>query len=237
MYTYTTWLTEIANFLVVPVTDANFLTAVPAFIDDSEQRLYRELDLLNTITRDNSTTLTTGTRTFNLPSTNGTFVVLNDINVITPVGTSNPELGTRNPLVPASKEMLDYLYPSAIGSTVPAYFGMITQNQIVVGPWPDQAYQVEVVGTIRPTPLSSGNPTTFLTTALPDLWFAATMVAGASYLKAFGAAADDPKLAITWESHVATLLTSAKAEEARKKFTAEGWSSMSASPQATPPRT
>ena len=53
---------------------------------------------------------------------------------------------------------------------------MVTQNQIVVGPWPDQDYQVEMTGTIRPAALSAANQTTLLTTYFPDLWFAATMV-------------------------------------------------------------
>ncbi len=186
-YTYSTWVPALANFLVVPnyTTDMNFQGALSVFIDDAEQRLYRELQLLNTVVRDSSQAFGLNTPTFNLPSQNGTFVVVQSISAVSPAGTTSPDNGTRYYLTPSTKETINYLYPNATGSSIPQFFGMVTQNQIVVGPWPDQAYQVEVTGTIRPTPLSSANQTTLLTTYFPDLWFAATMVAGAAYLKNF----------------------------------------------------
>src|SRR4029077_5001358 len=148
---------------------------LPSAIDDAEQRLYRTLDLLNTITRDSSASLTAGNRTFNLPASIGTFIVTEQINVITPSTQTNPDLGTRNSLLPASKEFLDATWNSVNGSTVPQYFAMVTQNQIVVGAWPDSAYQVEVVGTIRPAPLSSTNVTSLLSVYFPDIFVAASM--------------------------------------------------------------
>lgn len=235
--TYSSWAGSIANLAQIPASDANFNTMLPNCIDDVEQRLYRTLDLLNTVTRDSSAALTAGLRTFNLPSSIGTFYVTEDINVITPAGTSNPDLGTRNTLVPASKEMLDMLWNSSTGSTVPVYFAPITQNQIVVGPWPDQAYQVEVVGTIRPAPLSSTNVTTLLSWYFPDLFVAGSMVFVAGYMKNYGAAVDDPKQGVSWETHFQELLKSASVEEQRKKFASQGWSPKEPAPLATPPRT
>lgn len=235
--TYSQYVTDLANLLVVPTGDAAFQTALPNIIDDAEQRVYRELDLLNTIVRDSSSAFTTGTRTFNLPSSTGTFVVTEDINVITPAGTTNPELGTRNALVPVSKEYLDFAWPSSNGSTVPTYFAMVTQSTIVVGPWPDQAYQVEVVGTQRPAPLSTSNVTTLLSVYFPDVFMAASMVFGAAYQQNFGAAVDNPQMGVTWETHYKNLISSAEVEEMRKKFTAAGWSSKQPSQLATPPRT
>ena len=64
-----------------------------------------------------------------------------------------------------------------------------------------------------------------------------TMVFGAAYMKNFGAASDDPKMAVSWENHFQTLKASAEVEEARKKFTMAGWSSKQPANQATPPRT
>lgn len=235
--TYTDFVNDLANLLVVPASDTGFQTVLPNIIDDAEQRLYRELDLIETSVRDSSATLATGTRNFTLPSASGTFVVTEELNVITPVGTSNPELGTRVALVPTSEEMLNMLWPSSTGSTVPQYFAMVNQNLAIVGPWPDAAYNVEAVGTIRPLPLSSSNTTTILSTFFPDLMIAASMVFGAGYQKNFGAAVDDPKAAVTWESHLQMLLKSAATEEARKKFTSTAWSPKDPSPLATPPRT
>jgi hypothetical protein len=236
-YTYTQFVSSLSNLMVVPSTDPGFNTDLPNIIDDAELRCYRDLDLLNTIVRDSSSAVSTGTRTFNLPSSLGTFVVTEEINIITPSGISNPENGTRNALVPASKEMLDVLWPSSTGSTVPTYFAMITQTTVIFGPWPDAAYQAEVVGTIRPTALSSTNATTLLSQYFPDLFLAASMVRAAGFMKNYGSAVDDPRQAITWQSHYTDLLNSSKVEEARKKFTSQGWSPKEPAPLATPPRT
>lgn len=235
--TYTTFVSSLANLLVVPTADAGYQAALPNIIDDAEQRLYRQLDLIDTSVRDSSATLTTLTRNFTLPSASGRFVVTDELNVITPVTTTNPELGTRNALVPASEEMLNALWPSVTGSSVPQYYAMVNQDLAIVGPWPDAAYTVETVGTIRPAPLSVSNVTTILSVYFPDIMIAASMVFAAGYQKNYGAGVDDPKMAVTWESHLKTLLDSAETEEARKKFTGPGWSSKEPAPLVTPPRT
>lgn len=235
MMNYTTYVQSIANLTVVPVSDTNFQTMIPNMIDDAEQRLYRELDLLNTVVRDSTSTFTISTRTFNLPSTNGTFVTVDHIYAITPVGTA-PDSGTRNALLPASEAYLTMLYPSSNGSSVPSYFAPVTQTSFIVGPWPDQAYRVEVVGTIRPPAISTTNATTLLSVYFPDLFVAASMVFAAGYLQNYGSTVDNPQQGVTWEAHYKALLSSAQVEEARKKFTSEGWSSKQPAPLATPPR-
>lgn len=235
--TYAQWSNQVANLASIPVTDPNFQQMLPSAIDDTEQSLYRTLDLLNTITRDSSAALTAGLRTFNLPSSIGTFVVTEQINVITPSSQSNPDLGRRNTLLPASKEYLDTTWNSVNGSTVPQYFAMITQNQIVVGPWPDQSYPVEVVGTIRPQPLSTTNVTTLLSVYFPDLMISRAMEFVTGYMKNYGMTVDDPKQGVSWASHTQMLLQSAQTEEQRKKFASQGWSSKEPAPLATPLRT
>lgn len=235
--TYSTFITSLGNLLPVPTTDPGFVTVLPNIIDDAEQRLYRDLDLLNTSVRDSSAALVAGNRNFTSPTTQGVFIVTDEVNVITPAGTADPDQGTRNQLVPASEEVLNALYPSVSGSTIPQFFAMVDQGFIIVGPWPDAAYQVEIVGTQRPAPLSSTNTTTLLSVYFPDLMIAASMVFAAGYMKNFGAGSDDPKMATSWEAHLQELLKSAKTEEARKIFTSEGWSDKSPTPLATPPRT
>lgn len=238
MLTYATYVSSLANLLPVSASDPGFVAVLPNIIADAELRLYRALDLLDTSVRDSSATLTTGTRNFNLPTAIGTFIICDEVNVITPVGTSDPELGTRNQLVPCSDEMLNALWPSATGSTVPQYFAMVNQGSIIVGPFPDQAYTVEVVGTQRPAPLSSTNTTTVLSTFFEDLLLSASMVFAAGYQKNFGSGSDDPKMAVSWEAHTQMLLADARTEEARKMFTSQGWSDKSPIPSSTtPPRT
>ena len=235
-YTYSQYQTDLANLMAVPSSDPPYVTVLPNIIDDAEQRIYRELDLANTLVTDSSGALAVNSRSFSLPSANGTFVVVERVNVITPLGAASPDAGTRNPLAPSSKEMLDYLWPSSTGSTVPTYFAMRTQTTLIVGPFPDQAYMVEVSGTIRPTPLSASNVTTLLSQYFPDLFMAASMVFGAGYLQNFGAAVDNPQMAGSWESHYQKLLPSAQVEEARKKFRSQGWSSRQPPALATPPQ-
>lgn len=233
---WTSYVVSLGNLLVVATTDAGFLTALPNIIDDAEQRIFRELDLLNTMALATAT-LNTGTRVLNLPSSKGTFIVVERINVITPATATVADLGTRNPLTPVSHEYLDFTWPSQSGSSVPQYFAPFTQSTFILGPWPDQAYPIEVEGTIRPLAISSTNQTTLLSVYFPDLFIAGSMVFGAAYQKNFGAASDDPKAAVTWEGHYQTLKASADVEEMRKKFVGAGWSSKQPAPLATPPRT
>lgn len=238
MLNYTQYVNSLVNLLPVPASDAGFLTALPNAIDDAEQRLYRELQLLNTVVRDFSTAFTPGTRTFNLPSAQGTFYVTDSLYAITPAGQPSPDLGTRNQLVPASRPFIDALFPNSNGSGVPQYFAPTTQNSFIVGPWPDLAYQAEVVGTVRPPPISSTNVTTLLSWYFPDLFIAASMIFMTAYQQNFGAAGvDNPQQGVTWESHYQNLLKSAETEEAMKKFTSQGWSSKPPAELATPPRT
>lgn len=241
--TYSSYVNSLANLLVIPATDAGFVIDLPNIIDYGENRIYRDMDFISNVARDSSAALTAGNRNFTLPASTSTsgptgiFNVVDEINIITPIGTTNPESGTRNALLPVSKEYLDYSWPSSTGSTVPIYFAMVTQTSVIMGPWPDAAYQVEVVGTRQPASLSVTNPTTFMSTYFPDLLIAASMVRASAFLKNYGAGVDDPKQAMTWEENYKTLLQSATTEENRKRFEGQGWSSKQPDPIATPPRT
>jgi hypothetical protein len=85
----------------------------------------------------------------------GTLVVPEQINVITPAGTSNPDLGNRVPLLPTTKEFLDACYGSGLSANrgVPQYWVPFDDYTFLVGPYPDNSYTVEIVGTYRPQSL------------------------------------------------------------------------------------
>lgn len=238
-YTYTSWVTALSTEAVIPSTDPFFQTILPTIIDTSEQRIYRELDLLSTVVRDSSASLTANSRDFTLPSAQGRFVTTLGFNVYTPVAQTT----TRNQLTPTTRDYIDATWPNeggvglgTTGTGVPQMFAMITDQQIIVAPAPDAAYLVEVIGTIRPAPLSETNPTTFLTNYLPDLWFAATMVAISGFMRNFGSQSDDPKMAMSWSAQYDAFKSSAMTEELRKKWQANAWSSQAPSSIATPPR-
>lgn len=232
---YAAYVTIMSQLLTVPVNDPTFVSVLPRIIDYAEQRSYREGDFLTTVTRDSSVACTANLRTLPLP-TDIHFVTVQQVNIITPAGTTNPDLGTRNPLSLATKEFLDNVYGSATGATVPSYVSTLSDQTFLLGPWPDQAYTVEFIGTIRPAPLSPTNQTTFLTLYLPDMFVAASMVFGAGYQRDFGAQTSDPQLGMSWEQTYTKLFSSSNFEELRKKWAGGAWSPMGQAQTATQAR-
>lgn len=235
--TYSTYKSQIATMAVVEETDPAFVTILPQMITYAENRMCRDLDFLFTSTT-TLATLTAGLRTLTIPE--GTLVVSEQINVLTPAGQTNPNDGsvTRNSCLPATKEFLDIVYGSNVSSArgLPRYFVPFNDNVFLFGPVPDQAYGVEIVGTFRPASLSASNTETFISKYLPDLFIMASMIYVSAYQRNFGRANDDPQMAVTYESQYQALLQGASVEEARKKFEASGWSSQSPAPVASPSR-
>lgn len=211
---YPTYVATLANLLVYQTTDTNFVQILPEAISYAELRMYRELDLLSTVVRDSSASLTVNSRNFTLPQTLGRFVTVQGINVLLTAT-------TRSEMVSAAREFVDFTYPNeaAVGSpSIPAFYAMLTDQTIIIGPAPGSAYSVEVIGTIRPTPLSGANTTTFLTLYIPDAFLAASMIFATGWQRDFGAMSDDPTRAISWESQYEMLMKSANTEELRKRY-------------------
>lgn len=232
--TYSTYVTQIATLAVVDPTDANFLTVLPQAITYSENRICRDMDLLSTVKTSTSYSLSTGSRSVSFPE--GTFISTEQVNVITPAGTTDPNVGVRVPLLPTTKEYLDAVYGDSTVTDVPAYYAPLDTKTLIVGPYPSAAYTVEIVGINRPDSLSATNTTTWISTYLPDLMIQASMVYISQYQRNFGAASNDPQMGPTYEAQYQTLLKGADMEEYRKKYEADAWSSKSPSPVATPTR-
>ena len=251
--TYSQYVTQIATLAVVAETDPAFVTILPQMITYAENRMYRDIDFMFTSTSLHgiSFILTPGNRNLsfniNLSLNNdaqaGTFVVSEQINLLTdasgnPASTTNPDECVRVPLLPTTKEFLDAVYGSSLTANrgQPKYFVPFNETLFFVGPVPDQAYPVEVVGTYRPNSLSATNTTTFISLYLPDVFIMASMIYISAYQRNFGRQSDDPAMAQSYESQYKALLQSAIVEEARKKFDAAGWSSQSPATVATPTR-
>lgn len=232
--TYSTYKTQIATLAVVEEANSAFVTILPQMITYAENRMYRDLDFLFTSTAITGYPLVTGSRSLTVPE--GTFVVTEQINVITPAGTINPNLGIRNPCLPVAKEFLDAVYGSSTATGLPQYFTAFNDNLYYVGPFPDQQYYVEIVGTYRPNSLSSANPETFISKYLPDVFIMASMIYVSGYQRNFGRASDDPAMAQSYEGQYQILLKGATVEEARKKFESSGWTSQSPAVVSSPSR-
>jgi hypothetical protein len=226
-YNYTTFVAQLALEAQFNASDPNFLANLPSCIDYATNRITRELNLLSTITSNSTIVTSVGSRVVNLAALNPVFNTLQDINVITPAGTTNPDLGGRVPLTIQSRAFMNAVYgtaPAAGGTAAtPQYFAMVTDQIIQVGPYPDAAYTLEIIGTVRPTPLSPTNATNWISIYLPDLFLAAAMIFMSGFMRSFGQQADDPKLAMSWEDQYTKLRDSAGVEDAMRKYFSTGW--------------
>ena len=216
--TYPLWVAAVSNLTSgnISGTPSLYLAAeLPAAIDYAEGRIYRNFNFLTTVATDATQNTVGLNRNVTIPAA---FVVVNDINIITPAGTV-PDSGKRNLLTKASKEFLDLMWPSKDGAAVPTLFAFLNQSQIVLGPWPDLSnYAVEFIGTQRPAPLSASNSTTFLTLNMADLFLAATMIHISGFMKNYGAQADDPAQGVTWEMQYGKIAEGIDGEELRKRY-------------------
>ena len=197
-YNYSTLVAALQIEAVQLASDPNWTGILPTIIDQAESRIYRDLQLISTIVRDTGGSLTANSRNFTLPQTYGRFTTVKGLNVVVS--------GIRKPLRPVSIHFLDATWPSESSATtpsIPQYFAVVSDQIFAVGPSPDSGYGMEVVGTIRPTPLSVSNTTTYLTNYLSDLLFAGCMAAVAGYQKDYGSQSDDPKNAMSWETQYA----------------------------------
>lgn len=231
--TYAQFNTTVANLLSIDESFAPYVQILPMAISYAEDRIYREMDLLATRVTDTGN-VTANNRNFTLPSNFGKFVVIEQINIFTPVSTTT----TRNQVTPVSLDVVNNFWPSdtaPAATSVPVWFAVTRQESdgdtvVTFGPAPGAAFTAEVIGTIQPTALSVSNTTTYLSTFLPDLLIAATMVFMAGFQKNFGSQADDPKMAMSWETQYQTLFKSAFLVEGRKKFSADTWTSKQPEP-------
>jgi hypothetical protein len=238
---YDEFVSTMATMTVIASSNTDFETVLPSAIDYAEGRINRDLDMLNLDVRDGSASTSANNRNFTLPTSVGTFQIVTEVAVITPAGTA-PDLGTRNLLIPVSKAVLDWTYPSSTGAGVPEMFAYITQSaiagqsNIILGPWPNAVYRVEVTGKIQWTPLSSANTTTFISLYYPDLLVAAAMIFMTGFKGNFGAQSDDPRSAMSWEQQYTALLAGSSPWEARKRFAGASWTAKPVEPTAVPQR-
>jgi hypothetical protein len=234
--TYSTYVEQIATMAVVQSTDVNYLTIVPSMIDYAELRMQRDLDFLSTQISNSSYAFTSGNNTLTIPTSS--FVSLQTFEVIDGAGNSTP-------LLAIGKEYIQNVYGGGSTTGLPKYFAVyggdsattgLTSQNIIVGPTPNSTYAVRLTGTVRSTPLSAANSTTFISVYLPDLFIMASMIYISAYQRNFGRQSDDPQMAQSYESQYQALKASALVEENRKKFEAAAWTAYSPSPVASPTR-
>jgi hypothetical protein len=239
---YAKYVSEIAAITAISSTvlesgDNNFSGIMPGIIDYAEGRLYRDLDLPATTVTSTATVCSSGVRSISLSTAAGTLLVLEAVNLLTSAGAPS-SAATRVPLMPASKAVIDTVYPSAATAQTgqPEFFARITDTQLILGPTPDAPYGTEITATIRPNPLSASNSSTWLTQNVPELMVAAGMIFASGYMRNYGSQSDDPRMSVSWESQYQALLGSQKIDTLRMKFMSDAWTSQQPNAVATPPR-
>jgi len=239
--TYDSYVTQVATMAVVSPTDTAFVEIIPQMLNYAELRIQRDLDLLASQTTF-PYLLPTGTNTINL-----------DVDDLLTVQTVNVVVnGVPTPVLPTTKEFIQNMYSDSTATGIPKYFAVYggdyasggnVYNYLLIGPYPDVQYTVNLTGTIRTPSLykfagtnTSNTSTTYISTYYPDLLMMASLVYISAYQRNFGRMSDDPAMAQSYEAQYKALLASALPEEGRKKFTGSAWSSMSIPVAATPTR-
>lgn len=203
----------LAGLLVTSASDTKFLAMLPRAIDDAEGRIYKAMDFLAMTLPDTSKSFTPGSRDVAVP----------DLMVIVEkVAYFDVSTGKTNPLRDVSTEFIDAFWPIRAQATQnPSYFARKSDRIIMIGGTPQNANQVEFVGKQRPEPISSGNPSTYISLNHPELLTAACMVFLSGYQRDFGAQSDDPRMALSWETVYQDRLQASMAEEKRRKGNSE----------------
>jgi hypothetical protein len=245
---YTDFVAQLASALVINPTDSRYLTLLPTIVANAESRLIREPTIdFQAIDgpADISQMTTTGSRVVPFPPN---VLVLESASLILPADQGDPESGERVPLLRTTRPFIDAIWPDARLTKTPkfgeTYFCPLSQwstdspNQIIIAPTPDGEYIFEANGSHLPAPLSETNPTTFLTQHYYSIFFAASMVfACGEVLKNFGAAADDPRMAQSWEAEYKSLLAGVSVESMRQRSVGPGWTAGAPTPLAPTQRT
>lgn len=215
------------------VIPPNFAAQFPQATSYAELRIYRDLVMLCTRQQNTSLTTTAGSRQINLAnmvnSSGGPIIVPEGLSLISPAGTTNPALGTRVQYTESSLDWVDYVWPGEALTMSPVsaewigrYWAMRDDHVMVISPTPDSpgaaVYTAEITGLFQPTPISAGNPTTYLSTNYPDILEVAILIFLSGALQRnFGAQADDAPAAMSWEKQYQTLIVGAKNEEMRRR--------------------
>jgi hypothetical protein len=250
------------TMLEIPLnqTDINFTRIIPAMFLYAEARIYEDIPfLVTTITQQGR--LTALNREFVLPDSVRT---LDQISVCTPAGPVSGT-SKRTILDRITPTALDMFWPQAsykpgvpqkyalIGGTPqatlfadpfsltpPPPLPVIPTQQLYhvvrMMPTPDKSYTVELTGLIRPATLSPTNNETYLSTKYPELLLCACMVFASGYQRDFGAQADDPQRAMSWEAQYQTLLKGTGTEQARFRGEGPSFGSLAPAPLAQAPR-
>ena len=167
---YSELLTNIRNYTEV---DSNVFSdaVINTFITMAENRILRDIDL-DVFKKESYGTMTDGNRFLAAPSD-----ILTHRYMFITVSDEKVYLDFRD-----TSFMKEY-WPDPATKGVPKYYSVWDQDTFYTAPTPDSNYTVQLGYIYRPTQLSSGNTTTWISTNAPEALLYATLIQAYSYTK------------------------------------------------------
>lgn len=207
-------------------------TQFPMAMSYAENRAYRDLTLLGTrstnITLGQPLLTTAASRAIAIPQPGvwaTPIIVPEGFALISPQGTTNPAAGTRHGFDVASLDVIDLIWPTeattldpALADDIGRLWALSDDHTIVYAPTAPGAFSIELTGLYQPAPISAANPTTYLSQWYGELYVDLGMVfLMLALLRNVGAASEDPRIALSWETQYSQDLQAAKSEEYRRR--------------------
>lgn len=240
--------------------DGNYEKILPAAFAYADGRIYRELNFLATDIYMFQPLIANAREVALSPDV----LTVRSVSVLTPAGDATNN-SRRHHLERITPEALDMFWPqSSFKRGLPKKFtvaGVRTAHALLpnpnppttqplppifqperfnyflrVMPTPDRAYTAEVYGGVQPLPLSQNNPETYLSLQYAELFIACCMVFITGYQRDYGAQADDPQRAVSWEGQYTKLRDGVVLETAMQRSEGPSWTALSPAPVANQPR-
>jgi len=115
-------------------TETSFVANIPTFVQLAEERIYNAVQI-PAIRRNQIGTLSLGNKYLTLPSD---WLATFSLAVITPV------TGVQEFLLDKDVNFIQQSYPNPNDTGTPKYYAIFDDNTLILGPTPDNAYQVEM---------------------------------------------------------------------------------------------
>ena len=170
-FTYSTLKTAIGDYL--ESAETTFTTHLPTFVTESEDRIFRLVELPEQRKNVQGTT-----------ATNNRFLAC-PTDFLAPMSLAIISSSTYSYLDLKHASFLKEYSPTTSVTGQPKYYSIYSQDSFDLAPIPDAAYTVELHYLYKPSSLTSGSDsgTTVLSTDYPDALLYGSLVEGAIFLK------------------------------------------------------
>ena len=151
-------------------TETNFVAAIPTFVKQAEQRIYRSVNL--PVNRKNvAGTMTDGNQYLAMPT-----------DFLFPLSLSITSSSNQIFLLNKDANFIRSTYPNASTEGTPKYYGVFASNTFIVGPTPDANYTSELHYYYQPDSIVSSS-TSWLGTNADTVLLYGSLVEAYTYMK------------------------------------------------------